>query len=105
VQRTARQLDEFRFSNVAHAVLDKVLRCKFVRCQHASTRPYDLCVVAQIALLAADYDVVCCSAIVRPCNQLLRVQGIAQSERVCTDVAWYNGGFGAAMDQLWCRGL
>ena len=33
----------------------------------------------------------------RPRNQLLRIQGIAQGERVCADVAGDDGGFGAAM--------
>lgn len=41
----------------------------------------------------------------RPRNQLLRIQGIAQGERVCADVAGDDGGFGAAMDELRCGGL
>jgi hypothetical protein len=105
MQSTTRQLCELRISNIDQAMLDKVSRRKFIRCQHAWASPYDLCILAQIAVLAADHDMIRCPAVMCPRNQLLRIQGIAQGEWICADVAWDDGGFGAAMDELRYGGL
>jgi hypothetical protein len=87
-------------------VLDKVPRREFVRCQHGSTSPYNLCIFAHIAVFAAGHNMKCGSAVMCPWDQLLCIQGIAQGEGVCVNVTWDDGRFGAAMDQLLgCGGL
>lgn len=58
VQRAARQLRELRFNNIDQTVFDKVPRREFIRCQHARASPYDLCILAQVAVLAADYHMI-----------------------------------------------